>query len=381
MGRTFLLACLLLVGGTVWAHPMPNSVVNLSVLSTEIKGEAKMPWPELQSAIGDSVHPDIQDPFFKNYFKAHINAITGRQKWTTLINKIELTTDTDEFVGKYQEVIVHFTLLPAAINDWRQFTFNYDAIVHQVVTHKILVFVKQDWRNGIHEESGALPLGVIKVDVRSGKLFPLQVNLEKGSWWKGFVSMLNLGRQHIQEGTDHLLFLIVLLLPAMLLPNGRQWGSYGGIRYSIVHLLKIVTAFTIGHSLTLLIGALGWVHLPAQPIEVLIAFSILISAIHAIYPVFAGKEMYIALGFGLVHGLAFASVLFNMNLGAGTLALSILGFNLGIELMQLLIIALIAPWLILLSRTNIYKPLRIAGAVLSAIVAVIWVVERCGFTS
>lgn len=335
-----------------------------------------MPLPELQSAIGDSARIDIQDEFFKNYFKTHINAITGQQKWTTLINKIELTTDNDEFVGRYQEVIVHFTLLPTALSDWRKFTFNYDAIVHQVVTHKILVFVKLDWRNGIHEESEALMLGVIKVDTRSGKLFPLQVNLEKGSWWKGFVSMLNLGRQHIQEGTDHLLFLIVLLLPAMLLPNGRQWGSFGGVKYSVMHLLKIVTAFTIGHSLTLLIGAMGWVHLPAQPIEVLIAFSILVSAIHAIYPVFVGKEMYIALGFGLIHGLAFASVLFNMNLGAGTLALSILGFNLGIELMQLLIIALIVPWLILLSRTKMYKPVRIVGAVISSVAAIVWIVER-----
>jgi hypothetical protein len=91
--------------------------------------------------------------------------------------------------------------------------------------------------------------------------------------------------------------------------------------------------------------------------------------------------MYLALGFGLIHGLAFASVLFNMNLGAGALALSILGFNLGIELMQLLIIALIVPWLILLSRTHVYKPIRIVGAIISSIAAIVWIVERSGLTS
>jgi len=81
-------------------------------------------------------------------------------------------------------------------------------------------------------------------------------------------------------------------------------------------------------------------------------------------------------GFGLIHGLAFASALSNMNLGATTLALSILGFNIGIELMQLFIIAITIPWLILLSKTDIYKWFRIAVATLAAIAASAWIMER-----
>jgi hypothetical protein len=212
--------------------------------------------------------------------------------------------------------------------------------------------------------------------IGAGEYQPLNVSLEDGSWWKGFKVILNLGMQHIKEGTDHLLFLIVLLLPATLLKNGRQWGKYGGLKYSVTRLLKIVTAFTIGHSITLLIGALGWVKLPGQPVEILIAISILVSAVHAIYPLFPGKEMYVAAGFGLIHGLAFAGVLSGMNLSAGTLALSILGFNIGIEVMQLLIIAMIIPWLVLLSHTSVYKWARITGAVLAAIAAIAWVIER-----
>lgn len=99
--------------------------------------------------------------------------------------------------------------------------------------------------------------------------------------------------------------------------------QFGGIRYSVVRLFKIVTAFTIGHSVTLLAGALGWLRLPAQPIEVLISFSILASAVHAIRPLFPGKEGWVAAGFGLVHGLAFATVLSNLELSGGKLALSI----------------------------------------------------------
>lgn len=188
--------------------------------------------------------------------------------------------------------------------------------------------------------------------------------------------MVRLGMQHIHEGTDHLLFLLVLLLPATLLVNGKSWGDFGGTHYSIARLLKIVTAFTVGHSITLLVGALGWLHLPQQPVEILIAVSILISAVHAIRPVFPGKEMYVAAGFGLVHGLAFATVLSDLNLNAGAMALSILGFNIGIELMQLFVIALVVPWLILLSQTAFYKWIRIAGAVFAAVAAVAWIAER-----
>ena len=188
--------------------------------------------------------------------------------------------------------------------------------------------------------------------------------------------MVGLGMKHIKEGTDHLLFLIVLLLPAMLLLNGKRWGSFGGTKYSLLRLLKIVTSFTIGHSVTLLTGALGWIKIPSQPVEILIAISILVSAIHAVRPLFPGKESYVAAGFGLVHGLAFASVLSKLHLGAGAMALSILGFNLGIELMQLFIITLIVPWLMLLSLTTWYKWIRIGGAILAGIAATAWIAER-----
>jgi hypothetical protein len=212
--------------------------------------------------------------------------------------------------------------------------------------------------------------------MKDNVIYPLQINLEKGDWWKGFKSMFFLGTQHIKEGTDHLLFLLVLLMPAMLLVYHGRWGHFGGVKYCVIRVLKIVTAFTIGHSITLLIGAMNWVRLPTQPVEVLIGISILVSAVHAIRPVFPGKEVFVACGFGLIHGLAFASVLANLHLGAGPMALSILGFNIGIEVMQLAVIVAIIPWLIILSQTPLYPSIRVAGAVLSAIAALGWIVER-----
>lgn len=358
------------------AHPMPGSLVNLYVTETSVKGEARVPLMELENAIGPQNYSNVNDTLFRNYFLRHIVAASGAQQWTTVIDSLAMAAGTDSIIGGYRELVVYFELKPDTAGSVRQFSFYYDAVIHQVVTHKAIVYVQQDWLNGIHEESGGQQVGIIALDIPTGKLNPLVVNLGNGSWWKGVKGMFLLGMQHIKEGTDHLLFLLVLLLPSMLLVNQRKWGSFGGNRYSVLNLLRIVTAFTIGHSCTLLLGALGWVRLPGQPVEILIAVSILISAVHAITPLFTGKEAYVAAGFGLVHGLAFAGVLANLKLTAGAMALSIAGFNLGIEVMQLLVVALVVPWFILLSQTRYYRPIRLLGAVLAAVAALGWIAER-----
>jgi hypothetical protein len=97
----------------------------------------------------------------------------------------------------------------------------------------------------------------------------------------GFTSVFRLGMRHICEGTDHLLFLLTLLLPAPLFVTGSSWSGVADVRQSVLRILKIVTAFTVGHSITLAIATLGFVHVLSRPVEVLIAISILISAIHA----------------------------------------------------------------------------------------------------
>jgi hypothetical protein len=376
--RIFLWLGLLLYITNLYGHPMPGSVITLSVLEQHIRGEVSIPLIELGNAVGDSLTANVNDPYFVQYFLQHIGATSGNDKWTTAIDTISITTDNDEEVGSYQEVLVKFRLIPPDESYLRSFSFNYNAVIHQVVTHSAIVYITEDWNNGIHTAHEATQLGVISVDVHSGKLYPLQINLQKGSWWQGIKSMFSLGMQHIKEGTDHLLFLIVLLLPAPLVTdNKHRWAQYGGLKYSLLRLLKIVTAFTAGHSITLLAGALGYFHLPSQFVEILIAGSILVSAIHAIRPLFPGKELFIAGGFGCIHGLAFATVLSGLELSTGKLILSICSFNLGIEYMQLLIMAAIVPWLLLAARTTAYQYMRITGALLAGIAAAGWMMERC----
>jgi hypothetical protein len=188
--------------------------------------------------------------------------------------------------------------------------------------------------------------------------------------------MVRLGRDHIAEGTDHLLFLLVLLLPSALIAENKRWSKFGGTKYSFVRVVKIVTAFTIGHSISLLLGAMNWVVLPAQLVEIAIVITIFCTAIHAIRPLFFGKEIFIAVGFGLVHGLAFATVLTELSLAIDEMAISILGFNIGIELMQLFVIICTIPWLILLAHYSFYSFVRIIGALIAIIASIGWLAER-----
>jgi hypothetical protein len=192
----------------------------------------------------------------------------------------------------------------------------------------------------------------------------------------GFGSMFRLGMRHIAEGTDHLLFLLALLLPTPLLAIGAHWSGIASVRQSLPRILRVVTAFTAGHSLTLALAGLGFVHVPSRPIEALIAISILVSAIHALRPIFPGREAGIAGFFGLIHGLAFATTLSQLGLSRWERVGNLLAFNVGIETMQLIVVAATLPSLVLLSRTRAYSFLRIGGALFAGMASAGWIAER-----
>jgi hypothetical protein len=192
----------------------------------------------------------------------------------------------------------------------------------------------------------------------------------------GFARMFRLGMRHIAEGADHLLFLLALLLPAPLMVLGSRWAGFAGGRQSLLRILKVVTAFTVGHSITLALAAIGLVLVPSRPVEGLIALSILLSAVHALRPLFPGHETRIAAFFGLIHGLGFAAALEKLGLDRWERVTGILAFNLGIETMQLIVVAAIIPSLVLMSRTRAYSFLRIGGALFAGFVSLGWIAER-----
>ena len=236
--------------------------------------------------------------------------------------------------------------------------------------------------NSLVPQSGDVQLGT-QARNRNQSFYQIEFNqgaqgrcIVRGRSWGGSGAAFRLGLHHIAEGTDHLLFLLTLLLPAPLLAVAGRWRGIASVRQSLIHMLGIVTAFTLGHSLTLALAGFGIVHVPSKPVEILIAISILISAVHAVRPLLPGREAIVAAAFGLVHGLAFASALNELGVTGWYRLVSLLGFNLGIEAMQLAVVAVTLPALLLLSHTSVYSIFRIAGASLAIMAACAWIMER-----
>ncbi|MCA1662455.1 MAG: HupE/UreJ family protein [Novosphingobium sp.] len=161
----------------------------------------------------------------------------------------------------------------------------------------------------------------------------------------------------------------------MLAAAGRWNGARPG-RETLRSLAWIVTAFTLGHSATLILAAAFNARLPTAPVEAAIALSVLIGAVHAMRPLFPGRESVVAFGFGLIHGLAFATVVAGFGTSVTARATAILGFNLGIEAVQLLLALLLLPALVIGSRRRWYAPARIALGGFAALAALAWLVER-----
>jgi hypothetical protein len=377
-----LIALGLMLANIAGAHPMLNSVVLLDIRDRTVGAEVRVPSSELELATklklegGDAL--ETQRGALEAYLLSHIQVSSANgQNWAVAVDTLELGMEQGAN-GAYNELVATLTLTPPAGVDPRAFTLQYDAVVREVRDHVAFVSVRQDWTSGITPELEPTSVGAIRVDPATNLVAPLEVNRSGGSLWRGFVGMFRVGLAHIAGGTDHLLFLLTLLLPAVVRTSRGRWTGFAGVRASLLGILKIVTAFTVGHSLTLILGAVLRLALPAQPIEALIAVSILVSAAHALRPIFPKREVWVAAGFGLVHGMAFSNTLAELQLSTGQLALSLLGFNLGIEAMQLFVIAVAIPWLMLLARTPAYAPVRTVGGLIAALAAVGWLLERLG---
>ena len=192
------------------------------------------------------------------------------------------------------------------------------------------------------------------------------------------------GVWHIWIGFDHILFLLSLLLPAVLVyagphapPLRGQWS--GAERFGQVwrEVLWVVTAFTVAHSITLSLAALGLISLPSRLVESAIALSVVLAAANNVWPVVAHRRWVVAFCFGLIHGFGFASVLAELGLPTDALALSLLGFNLGVEVGQMAIVASFLPIAFVLRHTTFYrKGVFVWGSLLTMLVAGLWLVER-----
>ena len=195
-----------------------------------------------------------------------------------------------------------------------------------------------------------------------------------------FTQFVDYGREgvwHIWIGFDHILFLLALLLPAVVIRQQKNWYAVEALKPAFWDVLKIVTAFTVAHSITLSLATLGVISLPSRWVESAIAASVDIAALNNVYPLFSERRWVVAFLFGLIHGFGFATVLADLGLPSDALALALVGFNLGVEVGQIAIVAVFLPVAFAVRRTWFYsRVVLLGGSIAIAVLAMIWLIER-----
>jgi hypothetical protein len=201
---------------------------------------------------------------------------------------------------------------------------------------------------------------------------PVQVALDQATSVASFVRE---GIWHIWMGIDHILFLTCLILPAVFQRRTQRWIAADSLRDVCKEVFEIVTAFTLAHSITLVISAVGLVALPSRWIETAIALSVVAAALNNLLRTIDARWA-VAFALGLLHGFGFSSVLIDLGLPSHELIGALLGFNLGVELGQAAIVVALLPALYWIRRTVAYQAVLWAGSAGVAVVATLWSYQR-----
>lgn len=353
------------------AHPMPESRVWIDTTPEGLTLTLQLPLNRLEYAVGlplaeapRQVLPRHED-LLARYLLQHV----GAPGWQAL--RPALTVQGDDGSAELEAVM---TLRAGPGVDPRRLQLNVDAITHEVRTHRVQVLLRNDWTGGV---AGQAPQWLGTLDAQRTQL-PIVLGAPRSGG--SVLGLIGGGMQHIAEGADHLLFVFLLLMVAPLAAQAGRWSHPRPVAQALRHTAWVVTAFTIGHSLTLALGSTGLLTAPSRPVEVAVASSIAVAALHALRPLGRSADLAMAGLFGLVHGLAFSASLSGAGLTVGQHAVALLAFNLGIEMMQLLIVAAALPVLLILAHRQYgtYNVLRMASALGAFGMALFWTVQRLG---
>ncbi|SDY94898.1 HupE / UreJ protein [Geodermatophilus africanus] len=344
------------------AHSLDSSTLSVRVGEDAVDTTVTVALQTLDEALGTAWTAATDVDSYAEAVTAYVDehlTVTGADgaAWTETYTAV-----TGESVEGIDSVSVEVTLDPGGA-DPSSFTLVYDGVIEADPTHEAVVVLT----DAAGDISTAGVLTATDDSLRIGEAAST-----------GIADMVGYGLHHVLEGADHLLFLLTLLLVAPLVAVAGRWQRREGLAPTLRRVLAVVTAFTVGHSLTLIASALGWVSVPGTPVEVLIAASVGVAAVHAMRPLVRGGEVLIAGGFGLVHGLAFAGILTDLGLDGAASVPSLLAFNVGVESAQLLTVALMFPSLYLASRTRWYPAVRLTGAAVALAAATGWALDRLG---
>lgn len=195
--------------------------------------------------------------------------------------------------------------------------------------------------------------------------------------WNALGQFVTEGIRHIWVGYDHILFLVALLLPAVYRREGRGFAPAESFPPVIIDVVKVVTAFTVAHTITLTLTTFTVISLPSRLVESVVAASVVVAALNNITPFVRENRWMMAFLFGLVHGIGFASVIGDLGLQGSALIVPLLGFNLGVEIGQLVIVTGFLPFAFVTRESKFYKHgvLQVGSGII-AVLALVWFTER-----
>ncbi|MGY2065641.1 HupE/UreJ family protein [Blastococcus sp. SYSU DS0619] len=350
------------------AHPSETSAVLLTVGADEVDLELQIPLDRYTLATGTEIAADAGSVAaaadgIEAYVSDHLALSDENGAYAVDVGSVSLGT-----VNDLPTLLVDVAATPAG-SSVGDVVLDYDAVSERIATHDVYVSVVSDWEAGVVPEGEAELLGVLTSDEPT-----IALDRADAGWWSGMTATIALGMRHIAEGTDHLMFLAMLLLPAPLVARAGRWRERRSLGATLRRAGLVVSAFTVGHSLSLAAVSLGWVSFPTTPVEVLVAASIAVAAVHAVRPLVPRGEVWIAGLFGLVHGTAFATTILDLQLDPGATLSAILGFNVGVELAQLAAVLVVLPLFVLMSRSRAFPVVRVGLAVAGFGAAVAWIV-------
>lgn len=363
--RWFWLSALLFMANPAWAHKPSDSYLHIELGKIELSGRWDIAVRDLEYAIGIDANGDgeitwgelkTRRPAVEAYALSRLKIERGGSDCALSKQDFLLDRHSD---GAYAVLMFAARCASSA----QALTVDYKLLFDVDPQHKGLAGVT----HGRHTST---------LIFEAGK--PRQtLDLAAASPWSQFGRFIYQGAWHIWLGFDHVLFLLALLLPSVLRRQNNTWQAADNRRSVFIDVLKIVTAFTIAHSITLSLAALDIADVPIRVIESLIAVSVILAALNNVFPLFTQHRTKIAFAFGLLHGFGFASVLADLGLTKSTLVRSLLGFNLGVELGQVLIVAILLPISYRLRITRFYQRgvLR-TGSLLIAALATVWLLQR-----
>ena len=350
---------------TAQAHIASNGFVSAHVAGAQVTGSIEVAVRDAELAIGVDANHD-----------GHITWGELRASEAQLIGYLEQHVQLAA-----QGHACALTLRTLRINDrvdgnyaWLSFDAHCPVEVRRLgIRYSVLADVDPSHRGLLSLTAGT----VAHTGVLGGANGPQTFAVYTASPGQAFLEYLQAGIWHIWDGIDHLLFLVSLLLPAVLVRREGRWEPVARAQPAMMGILKVVTAFTLAHSLTLSLAALDIVRLPSRLTESVIAASIVIAALNNIFPLVTDSRARIAFAFGLLHGFGFASVLTDMGLPQGARLVSLLAFNLGIEVGQLAVVLAIMP-LVYAVRTSLFyrRSLLPWGSAAIASLAFVWLLQR-----